>query len=227
MKIHDCKQNTTEWLDLRAGIPTASQFDRIITPTGKPSASAIPYMHQLLAERLMGRPIIGYVSIDIDRGKNLEADAVSFYEFTRDVTTVAVGFVTNDEETIGASPDRFVGDDGLLETKVPKEHTHVGYLLGNPVDRAYFPQLMGQLWITGRAYAEILSYHPSMPPALVRVERDEKYIALLANAVTAFSMELESQWEKLRAEYVKPEPPKEDPWLTDEDVAFAIARVEG
>ena len=117
MKIHDCKQNTTEWLDLRAGIPTASQFDRIITPTGKPSASAIPYMHQLLAERLMGRPITGYVSFDMDRGKDLEPEAVSFYEFTQDVETMPVGFITNDEETIGASPDRLIGSDGLLEIK--------------------------------------------------------------------------------------------------------------
>ncbi len=197
MKIHDVEQGTSAWLELRAGIPTSSEFSKILTPTGKKSASATPYRHKLIAERLMGHPVVEYVSIDMDRGARMESEAVDFYEFRHDVDTKRVGFITNDAQTIGASPDRLVGDDGLLEIKCPAEHTHVGYLLHKPVDRKYYPQIMGQLWVTGRSWVDILSYHPEMPPAMVRVLRDEDYILLLAKAVTEFSAELEREYREL------------------------------
>ena len=106
MKVHDVEQGTSAWLELRAGIPTSSEFDKILTPTGKKSKSAGPYMHKLIAERLMGHPVVEYVSLDMDRGARLEEQAVSFYEFKYDVDTEPMGFVTNDAQTIGCSPDR-------------------------------------------------------------------------------------------------------------------------
>ena len=189
---HPVKQGTPEWLTIRAGIPTASCFDQILTPGGKISTSAKRYMHTLLAERIMGHPIVDHVSFWMQRGNELEAQAVSYYESMRELDTTAVGFCTNDAGTIGASPDRLVGDEGLLEIKVPKEHTHVGYLLGEGVGADYRAQVQGQLWVTGRRWSDTLSYHPEMPPALVRVERDEAYIALLAGAVEEFSRQLEA-----------------------------------
>jgi len=198
MKVHDCVQGTEQWLQLRAGIPTSSEFDKIITPkTGKPSGQAENYMFGLIAERLMGHPCIEYMSHWMDRGSQMEAEAVAFYEFQRDQETEKIGFLTNDEGTIGSSPDRFVGDDGLLEIKVPKESTHVGYLLKEAVDQAYFPQVQGQLWISGRQWVDILSYHPEMPPALIRVERNEPFILMLQAAVNAFSSALEANYHVL------------------------------
>lgn len=201
MIIHDCVQGTTEWSCLRAGIPTASGFDRILTPGGKPSKSAEAYMFSLLAERIMQRPIVEFTSHWMDRGSQMEAEAVNFYQFQRDCETVKVGFITNNEGTIGASPDRLVGEDheGLLEIKVPAEHTHVSYLLKKAVDQTYYPQVQGQLWIAERQWSDILSYHPEMPPALIRVERDEEFIALLSTAVCAFSQCLEEMSRDLMA----------------------------
>ncbi len=191
MIIHDVVQGTTEWLAVRAGIPTASCFDRIITKSGKPSSQAEKYMHRLLAERIMGHPVAEFTSAYMERGSALEAEAVAYYEGIREVETVKVGFITNDERTIGASPDRLSGENGLLEIKCPAEHTHVGYLITHAVDHEYYPQIQGQLWVTGRQWVDIQSYHPEMPPALIRVGRDEDFIAKLAAAVSAFSRELE------------------------------------
>lgn len=200
MIVHyDVIQGSKQWLRLRAGIPTASGFDNIITPTGKKSGSAEKYMHHLLAERILGRPEVEYVSTWMDRGSATEAEAIAYYELERDLDTVKVGFVTNDDKTIGASPDRFVGDEGLLEVKVPKPATHVAYLLKKPVDAAYFPQVQGQLWVTGRKWLDILSFHPEMPNEIVRVERDEEYIAKLEALVTSFSEELEAKSRELAA----------------------------
>lgn len=198
MKIHNCKQGTSEWLELRAGIPTASAFDMILTKSGKPSQSSERYMLTLLAERLMGHPIDEHVSLWMGRGSTLEKEAVAFYELQRDMTTEPVGFITNDAGTVGASPDRLVGEDGLLEVKAPKEYVHLGYLmeLGTAYD-AYRVQVQGQMWITGRKWADVLSYHPEMPWALSRIHRDEEFIELLSKAVMAFSVRLEALSEDL------------------------------
>jgi hypothetical protein len=196
MKVHDCIQGSAEWLSLRAGIPTASQFDLIVTPKGQPSKSAERYLYTLLAERLMGRPITEHVSFWMQRGSQMEAEAIAFYEFQRDVKTVPVGLLTNDDETAGASPDRLVDEEGLLEIKVPKEYIHMGYLLESGSHyEAYKVQCQGQLWISGRKWTDVLSYHPELPPALVRIERDEKFIQILSNAVETFSLELERMHE--------------------------------
>lgn len=196
MKLYDCIQGTPEWTHLRAGIPTASQFDRIVTPKGKISTQAEKYMYELLAERMMGHPIVEFTSHWMDRGSQTEAEAVSFYEFTRDESTVKVGFITNDDGTIGASPDRLVGERGLLEIKVPKEATHVSYMMqsGSAYDE-YKVQTQGQLWIAERDWNDLLSYHPELPEAIIRIERDEKYIEILSAAVETFSLELERQFQ--------------------------------
>jgi len=199
------QQGSAAWLELRAGIPTASQFHRILTPSGKPSTQATDYLHGLLAERMMGHPLVEHVSLWMQRGADLEAEAVTFYEFQRETTTERLGFVTNDAGTIGASPDRLVGDDGLLEIKVPKDSTHVGYLLGESVADTYMPQVQGQLWIAERQWLEIMSYHPEMPPALIRVDRDEAYIDKLRAAVEAFAEVLAQRTEDLRARGWLPE----------------------
>ncbi len=193
MKIFNVQQGTDEWANLRAGIPTASEFSKLLTPTGKVSTQADGYMLDLLAERFMGHPIDDFKSSWMERGQYLEPEARSFYEFQKDITTERVGFMTNDQRTVGASPDSLVGPEGLLEIKCPSPGVHIGYLLRKPVDSKYYPQIQGQLWISGRKWLDILSYHPEIPPAMVRVDRDEEYIEKLANVVMAFSDELERQ----------------------------------
>lgn len=191
MIIHDCIQGTQKWLQLRAGIPTASEFSRILTPTGKESKQQDDYMYDLLAERIMGKPLMPFQSRWMERGQQLEAEAVAFYELQRDCETFKIGFITTDDGRKGCSPDRGIDKEGLLEIKCPSPGQHMRYLFEKPVDAAYYPQIMGQLWIAERKYLDILSYNPELPPALVRVERDEEYIAKLSKTVTAFCIRLE------------------------------------
>jgi hypothetical protein len=218
MIVHDVQQGSTAWLAVRAGIPTASCFDKIVTKAGKPSTQAEKYMHRLIAERLMGHPVIEFSGPWLQRGHDLEADAAAYYESIRELTVARVGFVTNDAGTIGASPDRLVGEDGLLELKVPAEHTHVAYLLTRAVDSEYYPQVQGQLWVTGRRWLDIMSYHPEMQPAIIRVERDEKYIATLAVAVEAFSLQLEAKAAGLRGGRQAPALAAKVPAMADEEL---------
>lgn len=201
MIVHTVQQGSAEWLQLRSGVPTASCFSQILTPGGKPSESARGYLHKLIAERMMGKPLVEHVSTWMDRGLQTEEEAVSYYELQRGCDTEKVGFVTNDAGTIGASPDRLVGADGLLEIKVPSPQVHISYLIGaKGVDKAYIPQTQGQLWICERSWLDIESYSPDgMPSAIIRVERDEEYIGKLAAAVSEFSRVLEENAAELTA----------------------------
>ena len=197
MIVLDCIQGTEEWMKARLGIATSSEFDKILTPTGKLSISAEKYTFALLAERIMGHPRVESVSMWMERGHELEQEAVDFYELMKEAETEPIGFIMNDAGTIGASPDRLVGEDGLLEIKCPSEAIHVSYLLKKAVDQAYYPQIQGQLWISERAWVDILSFHPEMPPALVHVGRDEEFIEKLSNAVVDFSGRLEAYSKEL------------------------------
>lgn len=227
MKVYNCVQGTAEWLKLRAGIPTASCFDKIITPSGKPSAQAEKYMFSLLAERMMGRPIVEHVSYWMDRGNQLEDDAVSWYELQRDCETLKIGFITNEAGTIGASPDRLVGTNGMVEIKVPAEHTHVAYLLNETVERTYYPQVQGQLWVAeDREWNDILSFHPEMPKALIRVERDVEFISMLREAVEDFSAKLEELTGICMTRgWILPPVEQEAAFLSAEDVEFVTQQV--
>ena len=198
MIVYDVEQGTLAWQMLRMGIPTASSFDKILTPGGKPSKQADDYMRHLIAEMIVGGPLDAPKTSWMERGHDMEGEAVCWYEFARDVAAPKVGFITNDAGTIGVSPDRLIEPDGLLEIKCPSPAVHVGYLLYSHVDQAYWPQLQGQLYITGREWLDICSYHPLMPSVVVRVERDANYIALLASALDDFVTKLEAEKQRVR-----------------------------
>ena len=191
---HAVPQNTPEWRELRAGIPTASAFDRIITKGGKASTQQEKYKYQLLAERILGRPLEDApFSWAMERGSSLEKKAVEYDEFQTDIETIPAGFCTDDQERWGCSPDRFVGDTGLLEIKCPEIAQHMMYLMkeGSAYED-YKIQAQGQLWITGRLWVDFLSYHPDLPWALVRVTEDDEFIAAIAEKVGKFSEDLEA-----------------------------------
>ena len=199
MLIHNVEQNTPEWLELRSGIPTASCFDKIITPTGKKSAQAEAYANQIIAEIMVGGPVdIWEGNQWSERGHELEPQAVAFYELQTGVECTVAGFVTNDAGTIGCSPDRLIGDTGLLEVKCPAPHTHIGYLLGEKIDQKYYPQLQGQLWVCEREWVENISYHPELPPVLIRHERDDNFIKSLETYMKEFLELLENKKDKMK-----------------------------
>lgn len=191
MIVHHCQQGTSEWQSLRMGKPTASEFSRILTPTGKRAAAATRYMYELLAELMLGRPLEGAAMPWMIRGSQMESEARAYYELVRDTEVQQVGFVTLDDRRAGASPDGLVGDDGLVEIKCPKPEVHAEYLIsGVGAQREYRCQLQGQLWVCERQWVDIVSYHPGMPESLVRVERDEEFISLLSEAVAEFCDQL-------------------------------------
>lgn len=184
MRVIDCEQGSDEWLNARLGVPSASMFAKIVTTKGAWSTQADGYINQLIAEDLTGEPTPFYQNEHMARGTELEPDARAAYEFVTDQTVTEVGFCLHDTLRAGCSPDGLIGEDGGLEIKCPAAATHVSYLRDGKLPSKYYQQVMGCLWITGREWWDFMSYHPDMKPLIVRVERDEEYIAALETHIT-------------------------------------------
>ena len=196
---HDVAQYSEEHDRLRLGIPTSSNFHKIITPQGKPSKQWREYACVLIAERILQHKIEFYNSPAMERGLIVEAEAADWDEFDQDVTVQRIGGITDEEHTMGCSPDRLVGDDGLLEIKAPLPHTQVEYWISGELSERFRPQLQGQLYVSQRSWVDILCWHDGLPKLVVRVEPDEKYIATLDRELRIFNYFIERVMEKIRA----------------------------
>ncbi len=194
---YNVPQYSDEYDRLKLGIPTSSNFHKIITPQGKPSKQWREYACLLIAERILQHKIELYTSPAMERGLIVEADAADWYEFDQDVSVQKVGLVTDDDHTLGCSPDRLVGDDGLLEIKAPVPHTQVEYWISGEVGERFRPQLQGQLYISQRSWVDILCWHDVLPKVVVRVEPDEKFIKALEHELQMFNYFIERVMEKI------------------------------
>ena len=187
----DCKQGTDEWHRARLGIPTASNFGKILTPTGRPSTQADTYRMKLLAEWLTGEQEDEITTYWMQRGYLLQPEALKFYELHRDVVASEVGLCyLDDRRVIGASPDGLIGEEGGLEIKCPSGGVHLRFLMTGSLPSDYIPQVQGNLYVTGREWWDFVSYHPQMPSDVIRIERDERYIGLLASSLDEFVEQL-------------------------------------
>ncbi len=196
MNTLDVEQGTLKWMQARLGMPTASQYDRLLTPkTRKPSGGRAKYRAELLAEWLLGQPTDWGSTNWTERGTDMEAEARRDYEFQNDVEVQQVGFITRDDGKTGGSPDGLIGDDGILEIKCPNATQHVQYMLGDDPD--YIGQCQGLMYLTGREWVHILSYNPELPPALNAIFRDDDYIAALVPVLDEFIGKLDEERERL------------------------------
>lgn len=198
MISHDAPQGTPEWMAARCGIPSASRFDMIVTTKGEPSKQAQKYLYQLAGERVSGKTEETYQNAAMQRGIEMEAEAVALYEMLRFKTTEVGVCYPDEKKLVAASPDRLVGNDGLLEVKNPLIYTHVGYLLEGTLPMDYFQQVQGQLYVTGRKWCDFMSNYGGLPPLIIRVERDEKFITALDSELKKFCAELAIVTEKIR-----------------------------
>ena len=197
LKILQADQGTQEWLDARLGCPSASQFCKLVTTAGKPSASADDYISELIAERITGEREPIYVNEWMQRGTELEPEARATYEFIHGVDVEEVGFILDDSGEFGCSPDGLVGEDGGVEFKCPAPKNHIAWSRKGVCPSKHYAQVQGCLYITGRKWWDFMSYHPEMKPFIVRVERDEEFIEKLAEQISLAVEEIKSEVRNL------------------------------
>lgn len=188
LEIFECLQNTPEWFEARRGIVTASRFADVLAK-GQ-GITRRKYLLTLAGEAITGECAESFSNAHTERGHIMESEARDMYAFTNDVEPLSVGFMRRGR--VGASPDSLVGDDGLLEIKTKLPHLQLDVLDKGKLPSEHVAQVQGQLWISGRAWCDFVSYWPRLPLFCIRVERDEAYIASLQQAMADFIGELDS-----------------------------------
>jgi exodeoxyribonuclease (lambda-induced) len=195
------------WTKARLGKVTASRVYDVTfrTKKGLLGAAYHKYMFELLAERLTGMREDVYLSQEMMWGAQSEYEAGLAYEKLTD-KKITRGWVFVDHPKIamtGASPDAFVGDDGLIEIKCLKTSNHLKYLITKEIPEEYAAQMQWQMACSGRAWVDYAPYESRLPAALrlrpTRVMRDEKVIEQMTTDVKAFLAEMDKAMVALAA----------------------------
>jgi putative phage-type endonuclease len=199
------EQGSDAWHKARLGHITASHISDVMAKgKGKEeSVTRYNYKVKLVAERMTGVSASdGYTNSAMEWGVEQEQFACMAYEALEETFVTRTGFWLHPTVNwLGVSPDRLVGDGGLIEVKCPNTSTHVQYLLSREVPAKYYNQIQCQLWVTRRAWCDFVSYDPRLPLRkqllILRVNRDDKMIALMQEEVQKFLDEVEDLIIKL------------------------------
>jgi len=174
-KFYDIQQDD-EWLQLRTGYITTSNFATIMANYGKVFGNpAVQYAMKVAIESKTKRNIETFKNDYMLRGTELEESARQAYS---DFTFTDVdngGFMTFGR--FASSSDGII-DPGLIEIKCPKYSTHMERFIKGGADNSYIWQMSGQMWIYDKDFVDFVSYCPDFPEDkqlyIFRVERDQK-----------------------------------------------------
>lgn len=195
----DAQQRTDAWFQARLGKCTASRFGDATSflRGGAESAYRKNYRSDLVVERLTGQKDWTFTSSAMQWGIDNEPIAKDAYMSETGNEVTDAPFVEHPLLAAGASPDGYVGQDGLVEIKCPNTATHIETLMKRRVPFQYLAQVQGQMWITGRKWCDFVSFDPRLPVNaqlfILRVERDDDYITSLEDGITDFLEEVDKE----------------------------------
>jgi len=211
-KIAAAAQGSPEWLRQRTGFVTASRFADVMDfrKDGKPGAKREAYLYETVISRLTGFAPERYVTDAMQWGTDHEPAARMAYETATGAIVESVGFARHPTiKMCGGSVDGLIDSDGMIEIKCPNTKTHLVTVMSHVCE--HLPQVQGYLWITGRQWADFISYDPRLPDGLSlyiqRIQRDDAYIDKLADAVIKFIAEANDMYEELAKKITVPDFP--------------------
>lgn len=194
VQIHcDFDQGSGAWLAARCGLLTASEFDRILTPTLKVAENVKSRAHlwEMAAQRISGYVEAQYISDAMLRGLEDEDKARAHYA-EHYAPVIECGFVTNDKWgfTLGCSPDGLVGQDGLIEVKSRGQKFQVQticeYFESGITPEDFVLQVQGQLLVTERKWCDLISYSGGLPMVTMRIGPDRQVQDAIIDAAAKF-----------------------------------------
>ena len=206
------EEQIPEWKRKRIGKITASEFHNIkkLKNTNHWGETALSYLYDIIGEHLTGLPSESFEGNAATKWGNFyEPEAVEAYK-KRTGRKVKPGLFLQHPvlDWCGGTPDGMVGEGGILEIKCPMNFkNHLRTVINRVVPDEYLPQVYGHLWLSGRDWADFVSYDPRISNshrlAIVRVNRIEHETSIenLAYRVTEFH---ELLLEKLAKLKVKP-----------------------
>lgn len=199
----DVEQNTDEWLELRKGKATSSNFSKIMAHDGKAFGDpAKKYAEKIALEIVTDRidETENYSNKYMERGNSLEPYAIREYEKETFKQVLKGGFYY--KKNIGDSPDGRILNNGSLECKSVIASTQWKRLKEGGIDPAYKWQIHGHIWIGDKEWCDFVSYCPEMPKDkqcyIHRVFRDEEIITKMSKRINLFFEEVDKNIELLK-----------------------------
>ena len=191
----DYEQGSSEWLQARCGLLTASEF-AVAMGTG---VTRQKLLHKKRYERRTGVAPSGFTSAAMQHGTDTEPQARAYAAFELGVDIAEVGLATN-----SALPGLGASLDGLLpcgkvgfEVKCPQPATHDEHLLKQRLPPAYNWQVYGQMLVCELESVWFMSFDPvDTEQLLIQIPRDEKIIAKLKDGLDKFLSDLHDMEHK-------------------------------
>jgi hypothetical protein len=122
----------------------------------------------------------------------------TLFELIYGVEVQQCGIVFKDEYRLfHASPDGLVSDNAVLELKNPSLKVAVRYLLEKKLPTDYFPQCQFEMYVCERELCYFMSCYEGLPPLILEVYRDEKWISKMEIELTLFNDQLEDMVKQL------------------------------
>lgn len=200
VNYHDVEQGSPEWVKLRIGNLSASRAKDLLATVKYGEAAGYRNLKtELAVERLTGVRAERYVTKPMQYGIETETVAATMYSLQTGNIVEVCGAYQIDGKRIIASPDRLVGEDGLIEIKCRELGNHVESMLTDKVPDEYYKQIQFQLWVTNRQWCDYVSYGDEMPENaqlfIKRIDRDNEVI----NEIIERADQLEEDIEKMTA----------------------------
>ena len=202
---NDIHQRSEEWHNIRLGRVGGSESS-VLSVKGKSEsglgAAAFTLLYEKAYEIIQEEPVKeNIVTFAMQRGMDLEPEAIHEYELSKMVKVDQVGYILNsDYKYAGYSPDGLVGEDGLIEVKCPGNSEFMRQIITNEIPKQYFFQMQWGMFISGRKWCDYVVYNPDYdksPMYIDRVDRIEKTIETLKANYLAFESELDAILERI------------------------------
>ena len=210
------KQQTKQWYDARAGKLTASRAGAALgmNPWQSPDdlIRAMVREYHGAEPEFRGNPATFY-------GQQHEPLAVLDYMSETGANVDMADFHVHPEhDWLGASPDGFVGDDGMIEVKCPFSLRNGGAFKPLSEQPHYYAQVQVQLAVTGRKWCDFYQWAPhgtktervelnpdwwseNMPKLAAFYERYIKELGNPAHLVERTKIIVGKRYEKMLARY--------------------------
>lgn len=179
LQTYDSEQGSSEWLEQRRGIVTASVIGDLITAkTMKPAnnETARKLISKLAVERITGRVAETYTSRAMLRGTLDEPIARDYYEqhYAR-VKEVGLMVLERDGFRLGYSSDGLVDGNGAIEIKSREPEIHVATVLQGVPPAENIAQLQTALYVADLEWIDYCSFSSGLPLWTKRVYPDPKW----------------------------------------------------
>jgi len=197
MIILNIEQQSEAWFEAKAGRITGTLFSDLCA--GESTKTYKDLVTKVVCEIITHKIEETYSNSDMQNGIETEPDARREYENIFGCEVKQIGFIMPDEDHryhdwIGISPDG-VCEPGMIEIKCPRMNTHFNYIEANRLPSEYRHQVQGQLFVTGFAWCDFMSYVEGMKPFIIRVYPDLELHAEFERRLDKFIIDVKNKLE--------------------------------